>query len=124
SGRDASTRRTAPASSTRPTARTTRSTSPTRATSGGLAPLQGKREAGRPALALRELVGPVDDDLDAGRLEPPARLAVLLRDQRNSWREGERVAAERLELLVGHLDHLDPELAEELREANRQQRRV
>ena len=91
----------------------------TRATSGGLAAKERKREARRPALALAQLFRAVDEHLDPGRLEPPPRLAVAAPGSAPPGRERQRVRPERLELLVRHLDQLDPELAEQLREPHR-----
>jgi GNAT superfamily N-acetyltransferase len=89
-----------------------------------LASGERKREAGRAALALAQLLGAVDEHLDARGLEPPSRLTVVLGDQRHPRREREGIRTERLELLVRHLDDFDPELAKQLREAHRQEPRV
>src|SRR5205085_2074435 len=97
--RGASTRPTARTLSTRRTPTTTRSGRPTRATSGALLPAERQREARRAALALAQLLRAVDEHLDAGGLEPPPRLAVVLGDEHDAWRQRERVAPERLELV-------------------------
>ena len=73
-------------------------------------PQHGSREAGRPAVALaRELVARVDvrtsTPAASSRL---ARLVVALEREADPRREREHVAAHRLELLVGHLDELEP----------------
>ena len=75
---------------------------------------QRARQARRPAVALaRDLVAVVRDDVDAGALHPAARLVVALEGERAPRPEREHVRPLRLELLVGHLDDLDPALGEE-----------
>ena len=76
---------------------------------------QRARQAGRAAVALlRDLVAAVDDHVDPRSLHPPARLRVAVERERTSRRERKDVRALRLELLVGHLDDLDPALSEEV----------
>src|SRR5437899_2552301 len=73
-------------------------------------------EARWPAVALRQLLAAIDRDVDAGTFEPPARLDVPVPNQCASRRQREHVRAHAVELLVGHLDELDPTLDEQLDE--------
>ena len=67
------------------------------------------------------MVASVGDDLDAGALHPATRLVVPLERERPSRTEREHVGAHRLELLVGHLDDLDPPLGEQLHQPHRRE---
>src|SRR3954447_20434633 len=105
------------------TATITRSTSTRRLAAGTpSATRERQRQTGGAAFPLAELVRAVGAHVDARRLEPPARLRVLRRDQRPPRRERERVAAERVEFLVGHLDGFDSALGQELHEPHGHQR--
>ena len=83
------------------------------------------REAGGSAVAqARDVVALVDADVDARGLHAPACLVVALEGERNARPESEDVRAHRLELVVGHLDELDPVLPEDLHQAHGHERQV
>ena len=85
----------------------------------------GARQAGRPAVAeARDVVAAVGDDLDTGPLHAAARLVVSLERERPPRAEREHVRAHRLELLVGHLDDVDPPLREQLHHPHGSKARV
>ena len=63
-------------------------------------------------------------DLHPGRLHPPARLVVPLEREGAPGAEREDVRAHRLELLVRHLDDLDPALVQQLEQPDRSEPRV
>jgi len=62
--------------------------------------------------------------VDAGGLEPVSCQRIARQHQAGAGRQGEHVAAHRLELLVGHLDKFDPACQQRLAEGNGQQGRI
>src|SRR5690242_139036 len=88
-------------------------------------PEQGPREAGGPTAPLETDLLPGEFiDLHAGALEPRPGLGITGNHHRATGRDGEHIAAERLELRAGHLDQLDATREQGLAERHRQKRRV
>src|SRR5262249_61268417 len=80
------------------------------------------RKTRRAAVALlRDLLPPIDDDVDPGAFHAPPRLWVSLQRKRSARPERENVRALALELLVRHLDELDAAIGEQLEQTYRRQ---
>src|SRR5689334_5996427 len=76
-------------------------------------------EAGRAAVALRELAALVDEHLDSGFLEAASRLRIAVHGQGDPRRKRQEVGSHRVELFVRDRDDLDASLFEELRQPDR-----
>src|SRR4051794_36517822 len=78
-------------------------------------------EAGRSAVALRELLTLVREHFDACLLEPAPCLWIALDHEGDPWCESQHVGRHRFVLVVRHFDDLDPPLGEQLSEPHREQ---